>query len=329
MFAARTKDCCVFSFDYLDYDVYLNVLAFYRFAGYRVHALFDGQSPDLVVILRGWPPEIYANYAGVVHVYDYVKELSIDYSTFFPSASHIFYISISSDSAQEFLSSDKYTYVHGFLPVIPEIWMESSSRKTSPTPLHISNFKPMQKDLYQSQLVHLSHDRLVQIFGSKWERAGIASSPVSYWTANHLLAKASHCYGLMYPYQRGKSLSGRMWQAPINGCYVISELGTNIFHCPGIIEAADYIVASDQLPPHSPLLASESVSFWKRKTNQLASDLNLSLSFVTYKQTVRELRFALFKKHLLFQWNKYFVPIKTKSKSAILSSLRSLLRSFH
>jgi hypothetical protein len=322
MFPSTRPQCNVFSFDYLDYDVYLNIQVFYRLAGYKVVSHSDLSSSDLVVVLRGQPSEIFTDYAGIVHVYDYVKELSIDYAIYFPTASLIYFVSINQDPTS--LSTDSRTCVHvsGYLPVIPDIWTRPSIRKTYAKPLHIGNYKPIQDDLFQKQLIHMSRLGEIKIFGSKWDKVGISACSLSYKTANHLLSKAEHCYGLMYPYQRGKSLSGRMWQAPINGCYVISEPGTNIFHCPGVIEADDYVDIIKHLPQDFSHVSLQSVSFWTNHTYKLACELDLTLRLHTLQKEVRRARLLLLKQHLDFHWSKHVI----KSYESFISSSRCFLR---
>jgi len=322
MSRATQLQCNVFSFDYLDFDVYLNVQAFYRLAGYTVVNHSDLSSSNLVVVLRGQPFDIYSEYTGIVHVYDYVKEFSIDYSLYFPCASLIFLISINPEPSYLTPESPKLVHVSGYLPVIPEIWFRSGLRKTYAKPLHIANYKPNLDDSYQKQLIYLSRLDEIKLFGSKWEKVGISTVPLSYMSANHLLARAEYCYGLMYPYQRGRSLSGRMWQAPINGCYVISEPGTNIFHCPGVIEAHDYVDIIQRLPQDFASVSTESVAFWTHQTSKLACDLQLLLRMHTLKSEVRRARFLLFKQHLDFYWTIYVI----KNYQSFLSSYRSFLR---
>jgi len=321
------QKCSILSFDYLDFDVYLNIVAFYHSAGYQVSLDFDGSLPDLVVVLRGWPPHIYNDYTGVIHVYDYVKEHSIDYLAFFPRASRLFYISVTPNPVLDFSATSPNIYIHGYLPVIPEIWSSFAKRKKNQKPLHIANYKPMLADPYQSHLITLANQHFIKIYGAKWHKVGIASSSVSYWAANQLLAKASHCFGLMYPYQRGKSLSGRMWQAPINGCVVISEAGTNIFGCPGIVECDDYLLISRDLPPSS-YIASQSISFWKEKTCLLALHLGLTLSKNTDYLFIQYLRWMLFWKHILFCWHRHIVGPIMRIRSNVISFIRRLLLSF-
>ncbi|HYP03608.1 MAG TPA: hypothetical protein VER57_03560 [Cyanobium sp.] len=268
----KGKSCCVMSYDYLDLDVWLNIRCFYRSAGYRVTTNRCKETDDLLVILRGHPCDQARRHRGPVHVYDYVKELKIDWREALPAASEVVVISIEPPSC-----SEGARWVCGYLPVYPPLWQKRLAQKSA-RPVHISNFKPMGEDHYQKELLELVRTGMVRVFGGRWERAGVRASSLSHWQANRMLAASSQCYGLMYPYQRGHTLSGRMWQAPINGCFVISEAGTNILACPGIIEVEHF----DGTPPRPSIspgvcldLAHQAREFWTGATATLAHDLKL------------------------------------------------------
>ena len=139
----------------------------------------------------------------------------------------------------------------------------------------------MNRDPYQEGLLTLILSGLVQAYGGNWDRVGVRAYPLSYRQANHVLASASCCFGLMWPYQRGKTLSGRMWQAPLNGCFVISEKGTNILGCPGVVErdAFDQDTVSLQFSPAAcRQLAHEAAEFWEGHTRALAEALGLRIN---------------------------------------------------
>jgi hypothetical protein len=269
------KNCCVMSYDYLDLDVWLNIRCFYRSAGYRVTTNRTRENADLLVILRGHPCEYARRHQGPVHVYDYVKELKIDWREALPAASEITVISIGPPSCLEGVN-----WVCGYLPVVPPLWQIRFAAKSA-LPVHISNFKPMGEDHYQKELLELVCAGMVRVFGGRWERVGVRARSLSHWQANRMLAASSQCYGLMYPYQRGRTLSGRMWQAPINGCFVISEAGTNILACPGIFEV-EHFDGTPQRPSISPdaclALSYKARAFWTGATAALAHDLNLVIN---------------------------------------------------
>lgn len=288
--------CCILSFDYFDFDVFLNVFVFYRLAGFRISrspCLIDA---SLLVVLRGIPQEATPQYQGDVHVYDYVKEIPVDYRDFYPQARSIIYISLS----KPLVNSVHDRHIYGFLPVFPSIWARDQVTKTVVKPVHISNFKPMESDFYQQQLLALIYSNRVIVHGSKWSCVSVSARPLSYLYANYLLASSRFCFGLMYPYQRGTSLSGRMWQAPINGCLVISELGTNIFNCPGVLEVSNFDLDHSSLPSTPSLLASQARLFWHQQTLKLADELSLTLYKKYFSSSILISQFLLFRQHIAF-----------------------------
>ena len=293
------RSCAVVSTDYLDKDVYLNVELFYSLAGYRVFvwspaSATDYRSPDLLVMLRGDPGFAWVDYSGPVHLYDYVKELDIDWSDRFPRASRLERISLAGGD------------VTGYLPVFPEIWRRRFSRKNS-RPVHLSNYKPMPADAFQKDLVSLIQQGRVRVYGGRWDRIGVPSRSVSYWQANRLIAASSCCFGLMYPYQRGRSLSGRMWQAPINGCFVISESGTNPHALPGLIEVESF--GPQEANRHFSLeechrLSEQASAFWRNQTAELARQLDLPLPKELPVAMIQAQRRTLVRWHLEFLWDQ-------------------------
>jgi hypothetical protein len=70
-----------------------------------------------------------------------------------------------------------------------------------------------------------------------------------------------------------------MWQAPLNGCFVLSERGTDILGCPGVLErdAFDLQTASLKFSDQAcRQLANEAAAFWETHTRSLAAGLGLN-----------------------------------------------------
>jgi hypothetical protein len=262
--------------DFKDLDVIWNVRLFYQCAGYEVSSKHPDSTQDLLVILRGNPGEQFQEHSGDVHIYDYVKELQVDWKTCFPKAQRIFLVSLFEPT----ITDPGIKWVRGYLPVIPELWQQKPFRKKEERPLHIGNFKPLGIDTYQQDLIRLARRGHVRIHGANWDKQDIRTSGLSYWEANHLLAESYSCYGLMYPYQRGTTLSGRMWQAPLHGCMVISEKGTNPLNLPGILEVDRF--SPETLLSVSSILECQRIRtsathFWLNATEQIAHQLGLVL----------------------------------------------------
>jgi len=292
------KRCNILSYDYLDIDVFWNIKLFYKAAGYRIDKNGQSSQYDLLVMLRGDPGNTLNSYTGTVHIYDYVKELKFNWRSRMPHAREIFLVSLSKPEGQEHIQ-----YVQGYLPIIPELWQEKPFRKLPERPLHISNYKSISNDIYQQDLVRLGQAHLIRVFGKKWEKVDIRSHGVSYWQANRMIAKAYSCYGLMYPYQRGTTLSGRMWQAPLNGCFVLTEVGTNRFQCPGLIEVERYspatLVTAESIRSCW-VLKEKATKYWRQQTVTIAKGLGLDIDPDILAIQSVELRKEIFRHHLHF-----------------------------
>ena len=284
--------------EYVDLEAYLNVRLFYESAGYRVFRNRPARGADLLVVLRGSREASDHEYAGIIHIYDYVKEHKIDWKAHFPNAGKIFLISPTPPE-----SSEGITYIKGYLPVVPDLWQATFEKKES-RPVHISHFKRIGEDKYQQDLVRLIKSGLVRAHGLRWDRVGIWTKPLSFWEADKILADSSICYGLMYPYQRGKTLSGRMWQAPLKGCFVISEALTNISNCPGVIEvdgfSADNLAAIDHSTEKCRALSTDAAEYWRKATQMLADELRLDTRLVSLSgQSLIKCKRELFLSHIL------------------------------
>ena len=295
---------------------------FYRLAGYSISN--DISKSELIIVLRGIPPDTYQDYKNVVHIYDYVKEHSINYRDYFPSASLLFYISVDNQPTP----TEHDIFVPRYLPIFPSIWLSKTSfqKQRDHAPLHIGNYKPLSDDVFQSQILYLAGTGQLRIYGAKWSKVNIHSSPLSYYAANKLLSQAFYCFGLMYPYQRGRSLSGRMWQGPINGCFVISEIGTNILNCPGVIEVSNYSQDFSCLKDYSSQLAIDARSFWNQQTLALASDLQLDLDLALSQSINSRARLSLYRQHCEFVWSHSVVERSSVLRKSLRSSVLRIIR---
>lgn len=289
-------NCWVMSYDYVDLDVFLNIQVFYRSAGYLVHLNRPPRAGDLLVLLRGDPGQSLSGHRGDVHVYDYVKEHRIDWAGRMPAASRIVVVSLTPPAHREGVE-----WLRGYLPVVPELWQQPLASKRQSRPLHIANWKPLRDDPYQHQIVDLVRAGDLEVYGGKWDRLGVDTHGLSYLEANRRLARARCCYGLMYAYQRGTTASGRMWQAPLNGCVVFSEAGTDMAGIPGVIAVERFEPANlTQLSQQSsgPSLAHEAAEHWRQATFALGEKLGLALPSRPSRLAVLGGRWHLHHQHL-------------------------------
>ena len=315
--------CRIVSSEYLDKDVYLNIRAFYRAAGFRLippTARLNGvtaDQADLLVVLRGDNGSDLQDFSGPIHVYDYVKEYVVDWARRYPAASQITVVALAASSSHSVRDSEsasdssRLSWVDAYLPVIPALWTLPWSGKHQ-QPVHISNFKRMGDDAYQRDLLALIRAGVVRAFGGSWQLAGVKAHPLSYRQANRQLAASACCFGLMWPYQRGRTLSGRMWQAPLNGCFVLSEKGTDILGCPGVLErdAFQADAATLLMPPQACRdLAHEASVFWESHSRSLAAALGLDPGLSLTSADLRPERALLLLWDLEFRWNRFLVRL--------------------
>ncbi len=280
--------CRIVSSDYLDRDVYLNIRGFYEAAGFQL--LEASGDPDLLVVLRGDNGTADQGFTGPIHLYDYVREYQVDWARRYPLASSIGVISLAEPPQAP--TDPRLLHVRAYLPVIPELWTCPSPTRRG-GPVHVSNYKRMPGDPFQEQLLALIRSGRVKVHGGRWDLVGVRARPLSYRQANRLIAASASCFGLMWPYQRGTTLSGRMWQAPLNGCFVVSEPGTDLLGCPGVIERPQFDAATASLPfppERCAALAQEAATFWRRHTAAIASALDLNLQLEPGGASIRRLR---------------------------------------
>lgn len=291
------RNCWVMSYDYVDLDVFLNIQVFYRSAGYQIHLNRTPAPGDLLVLLRGDPGESLTGHRGDVHVYDYVKEDGINWAERLPAASRILVVSLTPPA-----HPDGVMWLRGYLPVVPEIWQQPLPRKRRSRPLHIANWKPLRDDPYQGQIMELVRNGFLEVYGGKWDRLGVETHGLSYLEANRRLAGARCCYGLMYGYQRGTTISGRMWQAPLNGCVVFSEAGTRLAGIPGVVTVERFEPANlDRLTEvgSAESLTREAATYWTQSTRSLAEGLGLALTAKPSTLALIGCQWQLQRQHLL------------------------------
>ena len=327
--------CQIVSSDYLDKDVYLNIRCFYLAAGYRlIPASRPNPEADLLVVLRGDNGSEQRDFRGEIHIYDYVKEYLVDWQNRYPVASRLVVVSLAASSLQPAVATagaygkPAITAVDAYLPVIPALW-SSAWRSKQRKPLHISNFKRMGDDAYQQDLLALIRSGAVQAFGSKWDLVGVRTHPLSYLQANRVLAAAASCFGLMWPYQRGRTLSGRMWQAPLNGCFVLTETGTDILGCPGVIERQAFDASSASLAfsdQRCRQLAIEAAAFWEAHTRGLAALLGIDPALPLAGAAIRRQRWLLLGWDLEFRRQRLWGGLLDRFDPPIMAVRRRLAR---
>ena len=252
----KIPNCIIFGSDGLDADVTKNLQRLFVGFGYRVTKSI-GQIPEnfteVLVIARSNSMDKYAlikSKVSALIIYDYAAE-SIDN---FEYLSHldkkikkVIFISTCEDRITALRNIHKknrpdIVYHHAFLPVFPKLWIEKRVRERWPYPIHVGNFKELddidKNDPYLLFLKFIRREKVL-VGGQRWHGylpssqrlGGLKLNTVSSVYASH-----SFAVGIMYPYQRSCTYSGRFWQAPLNGCVLLSETTVYGKKIPGIYE---------------------------------------------------------------------------------------------
>lgn len=237
--------CVVFGADGFDLDVAFNLMAFYEQLGYSTVLSRELIPTDLLVIHR--PPNSPLNLEayGSVHVWDYVGT-SIE--SLLPNlAAHpnvtIFASSGARTSALVELAPALEGRIHELLPpVATELW-ELPIRETRYNSVHIGNFKPSYaagKDAPSSEFLHVIERNRIDVWGAKWPlNSDLDHGPARLHEVSKIYGQSSYALGMMYPFQREITLSGRFWHAPLNGCLLFTERSIFSQEVPGVKET-DY-----------------------------------------------------------------------------------------
>jgi len=299
-----------------DKDVYINTRIFYKRAGYKYIGI-NKVNADLIVVLRGNPQNI-MYYDGIVHIYDYVKNSTANWKYYFPDADKIFLISLS-----HYKESLGVLNVFSYLPVIPEFWQKISRNPQSRIPIsHIGSYKEIKNDSITKSFVQVLVNKDVKVFGNNWHLVGIKTHGIAHYEANLKFATSDLTLGIMYPYQRGKTLSSRAWHGPIHGCMILSSEEDRVtgLTIPGNHytmnnnweESVDYCLSNKRREQ----IRNEATEFWEKETNKLANILNLDF---TTNSRYTELELIIMELKLL--------PLMKKGKLLLYKCWKALMRS--
>lgn len=284
------KTCLIYGHDGLDLDVTYNLRSFYRKLGFRVffsRILYDA---DILVVTRALDREI--NLSGMhyalIHVYDYT---GWDYDAFVRSVDQgKTYIFCTSESRKERLINQlNFPEDKIFIalpPVDVTIWCKKLKDLKYPK-VHIGNFKQIADNdtiriLFNEALTHLN----IHIWGSGWKGFNkLYHGKAGLFQVSSIYSKSEFAFGLMYPFQRGNTFSGRFWHAPLNGCSLLSEAGYFTSKIPGIIEtdySLDDIKEKTDCKTDRKKVQKESIEFWEKQNEITLGYIKITL--ISFKE---------------------------------------------
>ena len=257
----------------LDLDVTFNLRSFYKQLGFSV--FFSGKlhDADLLVVLRAVdkPIDISPFSFSLVHVYDYG---GWDYDEFVKSINQkITYIFCTTESKLkrlvDILHFPKEQVFVALPPVDIKIWCKKLENVRYDF-IHIGNSKPNLIDDPINELFNkaLSYFK-VHVWGSGWNLVNNTyHGKIGLFDVSNIYSKSRFSFGLMYPFQREVTFSGRFWHGPLNGCVVLSEHGLFTRTIPGIVETEYRISEIERLSEifyDRYELQSQSIMFWNKQ----------------------------------------------------------------
>lgn len=265
----------VYGHDGLDPDVSVNLLQAYRASGYRPFLSRQLVPADAVCVERTPTDAVDLSAYGAVHVLDYACQSNAEFlrglqhhpevAVFFPSAKR-------RDEQLELVPALERAARVLLPPVAVAAWVATPRPKRRLPLVHIGNFKPYYRDRsdpYASHMLALAETGAIHLWGQGWEGyapAAMQHGKAALRSVGVIYADTQVALGMMYPYQRNRTISGRFWHAPLNGALLLSEAGSLGLPIPGVVETADMPTAGELerlVSRHdSDAVAREAQTFW-------------------------------------------------------------------
>lgn len=282
------RTACIVGFDGHDQCIGIMTASFYSMAGYATRLEITTPTPaDLLVILRGEPPgdlEMMLARYGEVHVYGYVTKLSKLYSSILKGVQHKIIVPDPSYLPEGYLQEHgNASVVISFPAVIPDFWYVPRRAKTKLQAVHIGNYKANEDEVNANFVRHIVKSD-VKVYGQGWRQVVRSKNylgPLPMIDVSSIYSISEVGLGIMYPYQRGFTLSSRFFQAPLTGTPLLSEAIPLLSNCPGVFEIdyrqddlflKDFINSRDCVD-----LAENAYEYWRRSTINLANKIELDL----------------------------------------------------
>lgn len=263
--------------DMYDKDVFINTRIFYARCGFKFIGV-NRMNADLIVVLRGSNLS-FEYYSGQIHIYDYVKNDNDYHSILDMSDQKVKIVSL---NFCDIITN--HFQVAAYLPVIPDFWQKLVflKKKKNLGITHIGSYKGLGDNI-EKKLVDFIMKNSVKVYGYNWHKVGVLAKGISHFKANSTFNRSEFTLGIMYNYQRGKTLSSRAWHGPIHGCPLIShksEAIHGLVNIPGLIYVDDLanIDAQNLVLKEPEELRREATMYWEKQNAQLAQDLGLTLN---------------------------------------------------
>jgi uncharacterized protein Usg len=287
------KTCLIYGQDGLDLCVTLNLKVFYERLGLKVFFSEKLYDADMLVVARAYDSVDLSPYSyQLIHIFDYVGR---DFDAFIHSVDYekSFIFCTSEIKRQRIIEKTGFPskqIFQTFPPVETEFWI-GKPKKIRYYIVHIGNYKfSAEGDIIKAKFDDEIQTSNVDVWGLGWDKIvkkGLYHGRLGTYSVPSIYAQSMFALGLMYPFQREVTYSGRFWQAPLNGCFLLSEPGLYTKEIPGIIET-DYshsdIETKINTSHDRQLLKKEAKDYWEKQYDMTLSYVRPTLDLLNVKR---------------------------------------------
>lgn len=281
-----TLSCRILGTDGFDLDVLHNLVRFYRRLGARPVLAREPGPADLLVVQRPSDRPLDLRSYRAVHLWDYVGT-PIDQLLAASSGAERMTVFTTSqrraDELRDTAGSSGARLVVLPPPVDVDLW-RSPLRSIEHRAVHIGNFKPYYadgSDRYASRFLAALQTERAPVWGAGWRIPDVdARGRLGQFSVSTVYTRSAVAFGMMYPFQRDISFSGRFWHAPINGCRILSEPSVYAGSWPGVVEtdySAAEVAAALEPTAGRELVRDEALSFWRAHWTAALADVGARL----------------------------------------------------
>ena len=298
------KTCLIYGQNGVDLDIALNLVWFYEKLGFLVAITNEVKDVDLLVVLRvvDKPLDLRNAKVSVIHIFDYA---GWDYDNFVKSidSSKTWIFCTSEAKRHRLINSLHFPKDHVFLALVPvdvNRWSKPI-KEVQYKLVHIGHYKPVDDDNVKTLFNYAVKSLKVNVWGLGWNDLGLKGAyhgKLGVFNVSSIYSCSLNALGIMYPFQRDTTYSGRFWHAPLNGCRIFSEHGLYSNKIPGVVET-DYSIADLESKLHESLdrekLQFDSRAFWVSQ-EKLTRDVVLTTISKIQERNLKISEFLNYKK---------------------------------
>ena len=301
----------IYSGDGLDVVVLLIMLTFYNRIGYKT--IYSKTFIDCHLLILPRPSDstiIPLNLIGTpIHVWNYVgNNLTKFFERNKENMHNVLYLNSSSElTPVNYQINESWHLQITKPPVYSKLWTCKLSENKKLNLIHIGNFKPYMKlkdDIFAQNFLKSLRAHKAHVWGRGWdsEEDIINEGVLEVLDVSKVYANSRAALGLMYPFQRQTTFSGRFWHGPLNGSIIISEPGIYTNDIPGVYNSdltpINVQTAIESFGTRPETIQDESVIYWDSHTENLEETVRtLTESF--YTETLKNFSNINFYKKLI------------------------------